>query len=96
MNECLVYAIVIALLIVAILFSVCDSAKTDEGYSNHNDNDEYQFEPVMDFLTRRQCYFTQPDYGQLSYAGCRCSRVGTMMNNGEVTYDDSGLYEEPL
>lgn len=95
MNECLVYAIVIALLIVAILFSVCDSAKSDEGYKRTED-DSINYVPVTDFLTRRQCYFTQPDYGQLSYAGCRCSRVGTMMHNGEVTYDDAALYQEPL
>lgn len=93
MSKCLIYAIVVGLLVVAILFNVCESAKS-EAYTNTDTS--INFVPVTDFLTRRQCYFTQPDYGQLTYAGCRCSRVGTMMNNGEVTYDDVGLYQEPL
>lgn len=37
--------------------------------------------------------FPDPDYGQYSYAGCRCSRVGEMMNNGiRSSVNDSGLY----
>lgn len=93
-QMCVYYAVVVGAIVVAILYIISSS------------NEAYQAENV-DFLTRRQCYFRQPDDGQLSYAGCRCSRVGTQMNNGVVvgsllsngelaSYGQSGLYLPPL
>lgn len=110
MSNCLVYAIVVSLLVVAILFLTLDSCKA-ENYSMDSAchlrtrahpivqtnviNDDVDFKPgCVDFLTRRQCYFRGPDYGQYSYAGCRCSRVGVQMNNGTIGYDDAGLYQQ--
>lgn len=97
-NQCLLYAMVVAALVVGIVYmvsSACSaSSESSESYATSADED-INFVPVQDFLSRRQCYFPGPDYGQYSYAGCRCSRVGTQMNNGEVD-GDAGLYEPPL
>jgi hypothetical protein len=120
MTNCLVYAIVVSLLVVAILFVTFDmcssSGGSSESYACVPSDDSMcryrsqahpivqksqvspgvEFQPVTDFLSRRQCYFPGPDYGQYTYAGCRCSRVGTQMNNGTVAHDDAALYQPPL
>lgn len=89
MKSCVWYALIVAALVVAIVYMVSTSCSENYKYID-GDFDQ------PDFLTRRQCYFRRPDYGQLTYAGCRCSRVGTIMNNGGVNDDDSGLYKLPL
>lgn len=117
MANCLVYAVVVSLLVVTILFvtfDTCATSGTSESYACVPGNEAMcrsrsqahpivqqslvnpgvEFQPVTDFLSRRQCYFPGPDYGQYTYAGCRCSRVGTQMNNGTVAYDDSALYHQ--
>lgn len=100
-NNCLVYAVVVSLLVVAILFIVLNDSSSSENYACFRDqlrdrsmdmpvvSSGIDFVPVADFATRRQSYFNQPDNGQYSYAGCRCSRVGTQMNNGTT---NSQLY----
>ena len=38
----------------------------------------------------------QDDYGQLTYAGCNCSRVATKDNRNAKFNDDSFLYKDLL
>lgn len=59
-------------------------------------NDSPIFQPVVGFLERRLCRFPDPDYGQYTFGGCRCSRVGTPMSNGTVAWQDTGLFDKPL
>lgn len=93
MNACASYSVVVALVLVGIVALLCSSSSSQESYV---DLSQSEFLPkTVSFLERRQCYFPPPDYGQYTYAGCRCSRVGTPMHNGVVKWQNSGLYTFP-
>jgi hypothetical protein len=94
----------VGLLITAILFVVFDSCMNLNHSENYDCRDRSRVNydallavpqvPNDDFLSRRLCSFPEPDYGQYTYGGCRCSRIGVPMNNGMRSHDDSGLYRE--
>lgn len=51
----------------------------------------YLFSDNKEAYTGGCVAFPGPELGQNTFAGCRCSRVGTPMNNGVRTLD-SALY----
>lgn len=99
LDQCLMYAIIVSILLVTIVMILCHSSqpqKSEEDYemvmmTNAVSDDPMFHAPPVSMLQKRLCSFPDPDYGQYSYAGCRCSRVGTPMSNGTLKNDQ--LYQ---